>query len=149
VELALLGAVGVVVGENEAGEQQEKADRGIAVVDDGGKGAEPLWISEVVEDDVEGGKGAQAGERGQVLLFGAQQGRFGGRNLAGCRFESAGRNDLELGAQKQSPDWMRGAGAKDELRVAPTWRPCSPATLAAGLIRTIMDCSWPGGRFRR
>ena len=71
-ELALLGALGIVVGEHESGEQQEETDRGVAVVDNGRKGAEPFRIREVEEDDVESGEGPQAGEGGKLFLFGLE-----------------------------------------------------------------------------
>jgi hypothetical protein len=69
LQLAGLGAVAVVVGKDEAGEQQKEADRGIAIIDDRRKRTEPLRVREMEEDDVERGKGAQAAEGIQARLL--------------------------------------------------------------------------------
>jgi hypothetical protein len=79
-ELPLLCAIRVVVGENEAGEEQKEADRRVAVVDDGGEGSKPFGVGEVKKNDVECGKGAQAGQRRKPFLFRLDDGGFrGGR----------------------------------------------------------------------
>src|ERR1700744_4334640 len=62
---AAIGTLAVVVGEHEAGEQQKEADRDITIVDDRCEGTEDLRVREVKEEDVQGGKGAHAGERVQ------------------------------------------------------------------------------------
>ena len=79
-ELALAegdGAVGVVVGEDEAGEQEEEADEDVGVVDDGVEQAE-VRRGEVEEDDADGEEGADAGEGGQRGFAGVAL------ELAGC-----------------------------------------------------------------
>src|SRR5581483_3679113 len=48
LQLAALRAVAVVVSQNKARHQQEEADRGVAVIDDGSKRAEPFRVREVV-----------------------------------------------------------------------------------------------------
>jgi hypothetical protein len=74
----LLGALGIVVGKDESGEQQEEADGGVAVIDNRSKGAKPFRIGKVEEDDVESGEGPEAGEGGKLFFFGLEDGGFGG-----------------------------------------------------------------------
>ena len=63
---AARSAIGIVVGEDEAGEQKKEADRGVAVVDDGCQPAEGPGIGKVEEDQVEGREGAEAGQGGKA-----------------------------------------------------------------------------------
>ena len=69
-ELALaegFAAVGVVVGEDVAGDEEEEADEDVAVVDEGIEKAE-MRRREVEEDDEDGEQSADAGERREGRL---------------------------------------------------------------------------------
>jgi hypothetical protein len=69
-ELALaegFAAVGVVVGEDVAGDEEEDADEDVTVVDEGIEKAE-MGRREVEEDDEDREEGADAGECGQRWL---------------------------------------------------------------------------------
>ena len=59
--------VGVVVGEDVAGDEEEDADEDVAIVDEWKEKAE-VRRREVEEDNREGEKGADAGERRQRRL---------------------------------------------------------------------------------
>jgi hypothetical protein len=57
--LPFAGAPGVVIGQHEAGEHDEEADREIAGVDDRRQRPKPVWIGEMEEDDIQGCETAQ------------------------------------------------------------------------------------------
>jgi hypothetical protein len=63
------GAAGVVVGEDEAGDQEEAADKDEAVVEDGLEPGE-VRRGEVEEQDGDGEQRADAGEGGKRRLAG-------------------------------------------------------------------------------
>jgi hypothetical protein len=71
------GAVCVVVGEDESGDEEEEADEGEGVVDDGPENTRQGG-REVEEHDVDREQGAQAGEGGERRLA---TGRIGGRRM--------------------------------------------------------------------
>ncbi len=84
-ELALdegLCAVGVVVGEDVAGDKEEGADKDVAVVDDWVEKAE-VRRREVEEDDGQGEQGTDTGKRRQGRLA-------GGRWLSGQNWRPLG-----------------------------------------------------------
>ncbi len=65
-ERSLLGAIGIVIGEDEAGEQQEEADRDVSAVDDRAQRSKRMGIGKMEKDEIEGGKTADARERRQL-----------------------------------------------------------------------------------
>ena len=74
VEIA--AAVGVVVGKDVAGDEEEDSNEDVSVVDEGIEKAKMRW-GEVEEDDEDGEEGADAGECGQLRLS-------RGRRLRSC-----------------------------------------------------------------
>ena len=69
-ELALVeiaAAVGIVVGKDVAGDEEEDSNEDVSVVDEGVEKAE-MRRGEVEEDDEDGEEGADAGEGGQLRL---------------------------------------------------------------------------------
>ncbi len=65
-ERAALGALGIVIGENETGKQQEKADGNVSAVDHRTQRSKRMRIGKMEEHQVEGGKTADAGEGRQL-----------------------------------------------------------------------------------
>jgi len=63
------GTIGVVVGENVAGDEEEDADEDVAVINDGIKEPEVRWC-EVKEDDEDGKESANAGKGWELRLAG-------------------------------------------------------------------------------
>src|SRR5271154_71743 len=57
-----LGAIGIVIGEDKAGKQQEEADGNVSAVDHGAQRSKRMRIGKMEEDQIEGGKTADARE---------------------------------------------------------------------------------------
>ena len=65
-ERSLLGPIGIVIGENEAGEQQEEADGDVSTVHDRAQWSKGFGIGKMEKDQIEGGKAADARECRQL-----------------------------------------------------------------------------------
>src|ERR1700733_14546778 len=65
-ECSLLRAIGIVVSEDEAGKQQEEADRDVSPVHYGTQRSKGFRIGKMEEDQIESGKAADAGKRRQL-----------------------------------------------------------------------------------
>ena len=75
-ERPALGAIGVVIGEDEAGKHQEEADGNVSAVDHRAQRSKRMRIGKMEKDQVKGGKTADAREGRQL--------RAPRRAAAGC-----------------------------------------------------------------
>ena len=65
-ERSTFSALGIVIGEDEAGEQQEEADRNVPPVDNRAKRPKSMGIGKMEKDKIEGGETADTGEGRQL-----------------------------------------------------------------------------------
>jgi hypothetical protein len=65
-ERSCLGAVGIVIGKDESGEQEEETDGNVPTVHNGAQRPEGMGIGKMEEDEIEGGKTADTRERRQL-----------------------------------------------------------------------------------
>src|ERR1700733_15254027 len=140
-ERPTLGALGIVIGEDEAGEQQEEADGNVSAIDHRAQRSKRMRVGKMEEDQIGGGKTADARKGRQLGAAGSRSRSWADqhRTCRGLSLDRLGRSfcGLECGSR----GWFRecALGSQAVTR-EPTFSPLTTRKMFPGrfMLKMIM-----------